>query len=278
MMTKNTLPRQIFSKTLLLARVSRPKTLEEYVGHYHLMQPGKDLLDACHSPDLPSMIVYGPSGIGKTTIACLLARKEGYRFAELHFIDQGRLHARHKETFDEMMNEAEKEFEKTGVKTALVLDEIHRLTYHQQNRVVGLIERGVIAVVGTTVFRPEKFLIPDLVALLKPIPLMIHKPDELRTILRQVLEDNSHGLGELTVRIDPDAGELLCRSSEGSAKTMLRFLEKEVLRQMFTHRSDPSLKEKPFVCRITQGDIERLVNQRLRRKELEKNLSNEARP
>src|SRR3990167_4731492 len=228
-------PKKIFSKLMLLARRSKPKSLGEYVGHSEMLRPGKELLEAISSPVLPSLVVYGPSGIGKTTISRLLAQKKGYRFAELDFYDFGRLHSHHKETFDGVLQDAVKVFEENGTKTALLLDEIHRATRDQQAKVVEALDKGAIVVVGTTVFKPDKYLIPSLAALIKEIPLMMHGPEELRQILHHVLADREHGLGDLQVTVDADAENLLCSSTDGNAKIMLRFLEREVFRQIAFH-------------------------------------------
>lgn len=266
------LPENIFSKVLVLARVSRQKTITQYVGHSPMMQPGSELLEAINAQKLPSLVLYGPSGIGKTTMARLLAQKTGYRAAEIVFCGIGQLHGKHNETFDEMFNRALDEFKATGTPTALILDEIHRSTYHQQLKVVQAIDDGAIGVIGTTVFEPAKYLIPSLVTRLKRVPLFSHSEEDLRTILHQTLKDKQHGLGDIDVRIDPDAEDLLCRSSDGCAKILLRFLEKEVLRQLLTSAPDGNSRDTPFVCHIARSHIESLVEQRLKRKKVQQEL------
>ena len=121
-------------------------------------------------------------------------------------------------------------------------------------------------VVGTTVFKPDKYLIPSLAALIKEIPLMMHGPEELRQILHHVLADREHGLGDLQVTVDADAENLLCSSTDGNAKIMLRFLEREVFRQIAFHKADPAKKDTPLAVHITRPQIASLVNDRLKRK------------
>lgn len=258
-------PKGIFSKLLLMRRRTKPKSLEEYVGHHHLLEPGKELLQALKDPLLPSIIAYGPSGIGKTTIAGLLAKKKGYHYKELHFFSPGKLSNKHKETFDEVVEGAMTEFQKSGIKTAVVLDEIHRATKDQQTKVVEALDAGAISVVGTTVFNPEEYLIPSLLAHCKKIPLMTHSERDLHKILHDILKDKEYGLGDLDIRFDPDAEELLCWLCNGNAKNMLIFLEREVFRQLAGYKADKTKYGKAFVCQITRSQVEKLYSHLVKR-------------
>lgn len=267
-----TIPDKFIAKLLLLTRQSKQKSLEDYVGDSHFLKKDEALMKAIRAETLHSVVVHGPSGIGKTTIARLLAQKTGYRFAELVYRDYGRLDYKHNESFETVHEEAVRAHKTSGIKTALVLDEIHRVTRDQQEKVVEAIDSGAIVIIGTTVYKPDRYLIPSLLERIQIIPLMMHGREELRKILRQVLKDKEQGLGDIDVTIDPDAEEFLCSCTDGNAKIMFRFLEREVFRQIAHHHANPSRKERPFACHITRPQIERLANSRSMRKAAELNL------
>lgn len=218
-------------------RRMKPASLAEYVGQGHLIGKGKILLQLFSRPELPPIILYGPPGIGKTTIAELLARKKGYRNVSLHFTARGVLGIREKEKkLKDVLEEAKSEFNKSGIKTLLLLDEMHRITKEQQAVIFDAIQKRFVTFIGTTYRNPQQGLINKLMEKCKIILLEKHSNESLKKILHNLLADKTRGLGNLPIKIDPAVQDYLCEASNGNARNMIRLLEKDLLRQFLMHK------------------------------------------
>ena len=201
-----------------LAERMRPRTVEEFVGQGHLLDPGKPLA-ALLSGDRPSsMIFWGPPGTGKTTLARLLAGHWQTRFEEFSAVLSGVADIR------KVVERARRRL-RDGQGTVLFVDEIHRFNKAQQDAFLPHVEAGVVTLLGATTENPSFEVIPALLSRLRVLVLHPLSPDELERILDQALADPERGLGQWRVELSPAAREHLVSAAFGDARRMLTTLE-----------------------------------------------------
>ncbi|MGZ4137902.1 MAG: AAA family ATPase, partial [Actinomycetota bacterium] len=168
-----------------LAARMRPRTFDEFVGQSHLLGPGKALTQLLEGGHLPSLILWGPAGTGKTTLAHLLADAVGGQLVQLSAVSSGMADAR------KVMQGA-----RGGMfRTVLFVDEVHRWSKAQQDVLLPAVEDGTITLIGATTENPYFSLVTPLLSrsiLLRLEPLTA---EELRTVLRRALVDEDRGLG-----------------------------------------------------------------------------------
>jgi putative ATPase len=202
-----------------LAARMRPRSFEEFVGQSHLLGPGKALTQLLEGGHLPSLILWGPAGTGKTTLAHLLADAVGGQFVQLSAVSSGVADAR------KVMQGA-----RGGMfRTILFVDEVHRWSKAQQDVLLPSVEDGTITLIGATTENPYFSLVTPLLSrsiLLRLEPLT---PEEVRTILRRALVDEGRGLGAERVSATDDALEHLVEVAGGDARVALTGLEASVL-------------------------------------------------
>jgi putative ATPase len=202
----------------LAARI-RPRNFEELVGQRHLFGPGKALTTLVEGGHLPSVILWGPAGTGKTTIAYILAQAVGAEIEQLSAVASGVADAR------KAMDRA-----KGGLlKTVLFVDEVHRWSKAQQDVLLPAVEEGTITLIGATTENPYFSLVSPLLSrciLLRLEPL---SEDDLRTIMERALSEEERGLGRIDVKVSPEALDHLVEISGGDARIALTGLEAAVL-------------------------------------------------
>lgn len=204
-----------------LASRLRPESLEEYVGQEHLIGEGKILRKLIETDQVPSMIFWGPPGVGKTTLARIIAKKTRAEFVEFSAVTSGIKEVK------EVMNQAEQN-RRMGIRTLLFTDEIHRFNKAQQDAFLPFVEKGSIILVGATTENPS-FEINS--ALLSRCKVFILKPLEeadLTKLLHQALE-SPRGFGSLAVSIGEPQLAAIARFANGDARTALNTLEMAVL-------------------------------------------------
>jgi putative ATPase len=201
-----------------LADRMRPRSLMEFVGQEHLLGEGKILTTAIEAGELPSLILWGPPGCGKTTLAFLLADEHKATFVPFSAVSSGIKEIR------EVIARAEGERAR-GKRTLLFIDEIHRFNKAQQDAFLPHVERGTIVLIGATTENPSFEVIAPLLSRAKVLTLQPLAEEGLVLILRRALDDHERGLGRLAIGADDEALRLIAKLSAGDARAALNTLE-----------------------------------------------------
>ena len=204
-----------------LAARLRPRTLEEYVGQTHLLGPGKVLRRLIESDQVSSMIFWGPPGVGKTTLARIIANQTKAAFIDFSAVTSGIKEIR------AVMQQAE-DNRRFGEKTILFVDEIHRFNKAQQDAFLPFVEKGSIILIGATTENPSFEINGALLSRCKVFVLQALKPEEIAELLRRALRDK-RGFGDQVVHIGDDLLEAIANFANGDARTALSTLEMVVL-------------------------------------------------
>jgi putative ATPase len=222
--------KELIGREAPLADRMRPRTLEEFVGQEHLLSQGKVLRQAIESDRLPSMILWGPPGSGKTTLAMIIAKTTGARFIAFSAVLSG------VKEIKEVIREADEEWKYEKRKMILFVDEIHRFNKAQQDAFLPHVEDGTIILIGATTENPSFEVISPLLSRTKVFTLNALNGEEVRIILKRALEERERGLGKYQAIVEPDVLEGICRLVNGDARAGLNTLEMIVL----TTPPDPS--------------------------------------
>ncbi len=205
-----------------LAERMRPRTLDEFVGQQHLLGPGRLLRRAIEADRIPSMILWGPPGTGKTTLARLLAAKTGAAFESLSAVGAGVKDIR------EVVERARARRRELGRGTLLFIDEIHRFNKSQQDALLPHVEAGVCRLVGATTENPSFEVNAALLSRARVLALRELGIGDLVTLLQRALEDRERGLGGRGLVVDEQLLRGIAAGSQGDARRALADLEAAV--------------------------------------------------
>ncbi len=210
---------QISREAPLAARM-RPRTLEEFVGQEHIVGPGKLLRRAIETDKLfSSIILWGPPGTGKTTLAMIIANTTKSHFAAISAVMAGVADIRR------LVAKAKERRGMYGQRTIALVDEIHRFNKAQQDALLPHVEDGTIILIGSTTENPYFEVIAPLVSRSRVFQLKPLSEEELTIILQRALADEERGYGKLRVEIDDEAMAHLVRVAGGDARIALNALE-----------------------------------------------------
>jgi len=231
-----------------LAERMRPHTLDEIVGQSHLIGPGHLLRGLVEDRQLTSMILWGPAGSGKTTLARVLADAAGQSLVELSATSSGVKQIR------ETAQAAVRLQRHGGTRTVLFVDEIHRFHKGQQDALLPWVENGTVCLIGATTENPSFEVIAPLLSRCRVLRLESLTVDDLLVVLRRALTTGApRGLGETGISVDKETLVRLAASAQGDARAALGTLELAVQRAALRHRtavSETDLEEalqRPFL-------------------------------
>ena len=227
-----------------LAERMRPRTLDEIVGQARLLGPGTALRRALEAHRVHSMILWGPPGCGKTTLALLVAKYADAHFRAISAVLSGLADVR------AALSEAEVQFAQ-GRRSVLFVDEVHRFNKAQQDAFLPHIERGIIIFVGATTENPSFELNSALLSRCRVHVMDAVGADDIVVALKRALSDEERGLGALHLEVDDDALALMARAADGDVRRGLTFLE---IASELAHGG-----------RIDQGTLQQVLADRTRR-------------
>ncbi len=214
---------ELANRAAPLAARMRPRTLEEFVGQEHILAPGKLLRRAIEADRLPSVILSGPPGTGKTTLAQIIARLTNAKFVRLSGVESNVAEMR------KVVGSAANRLRSSGQKTIVFVDEIHHFNKAQQDILLPDVESGNLRLIGATTYNPFFYVNSALVSRSLVFRLEPLSVEQLETLIDRALADTERGLGNYNLEMDADARRHLAKLSDGDARKCLNALELGVM-------------------------------------------------
>ncbi|MFH0901592.1 MAG: replication-associated recombination protein A [Pseudomonadota bacterium] len=202
-----------------LAERMRPRTLDEFMGQSHILGEGRLLRRVMQSGELPSLLLWGPPGSGKTTLARIVAERSGHQLVALSAVVIGVPQLR------EIIAEAAERLNTYGKRTVLFLDEIHRFHKGQQDVLLPHVEMGTVILIGATTENPSFEVNAALLSRCKVVRLEPLGEQELRSIIDRAIADPEKGLGKNPPDAPPEVRDRIAREAQGDARRALSALE-----------------------------------------------------
>jgi putative ATPase len=206
-----------------LADRLRPTNFAEFVGQQHLVGEGRVFRKSIEADQMPSIILWGPPGSGKTTLALIIAKVTQSHFSPISAVDSGVADLRR------IIEEARERRRLYGSKTILFIDEIHRFNKSQQDAVLPFVEKGIITLIGATTENPSFEVISPLLSRCRVFTLHPLTDEEMGLVVKRALEDKERALGEMKLDLDNEARQHIIIMANGDARVVLNTLEMAAL-------------------------------------------------
>lgn len=232
-----------------LAARMRPRNLDDYIGQEHLLAAGKPLREAISRGQLHSMILWGPPGVGKTSLAKLFAEQADARFESLSAVLSGVKEIR------AAVASAQQERISSRRKTILFVDEVHRFNKSQQDAFLPYVEDGTFIFIGATTENPSFELNNALLSRCRVYVLRGLQPEQLKQVLLQALNDQERGLGKQAIRIDEDTLMTLAQAADGDARKALNLLE--ISADLADDEGDYKVINESVIAEVLASDVRR---------------------
>jgi putative ATPase len=210
-------------KNAPLAKRMRPVSLDEFVGQDAVMGEGRILRRAIEADRIASLIIFGPPGTGKNTIANIIAGKTKAAFVEVNAVLSG------VDDLRKVIALAKERLFTVGKKTILFIDEIHRFNKSQQDALLPDVENGTVILIGATTQNPYFYVNPALISRSLIVEIKSLSKEAVKTILKNAVKDSERGLGKYNVELSEEALEHIAEKSDGDARMALNALEIGVL-------------------------------------------------
>jgi putative ATPase len=234
------------SSSAPLSTRMRPRTLEEFAGQQHILGPGKLLRRAIEADRISSIILFGPPGTGKTTLAQIIANATRSKYERLSGVESSVADMRR------VIAAAANRLQNSGAKTILFIDEIHRFNKAQQDVLLPDVESGTIRLIGATTHNPFFYVNSPLVSRSQVFQLESLSPEDLILLMKRALADKERGLGNYNVEITDEALRHLAVTADGDARKALNALEIGVL------TTPPNEKDRiVFTLAVAEESIQR---------------------
>ncbi|MCH8160335.1 MAG: AAA family ATPase [Chloroflexi bacterium] len=182
-----------------LAARMRPRNLDEFVGQEEIVGPGRPLRLMIERDEVPSILLWGPPGSGKTTLAAIVASTTNQHFTRISAVSSGVADLR------QAFADAQERRRVAGLGTILFIDEIHRFNRNQQDAVLPYVEDGTVTLIGATTENPSFYVVAPLLSRARVFKLELLGVDDLTAILRRALDDGERGLGGQPIEADAEA-------------------------------------------------------------------------
>jgi len=233
-----------------LAARMRPRTLDEYAGQQHIIGPGGPLRRMIEGDDLPSIILWGPPGCGKTTLANIIAEHTHRHFEELSAVTSGIADVRR------VVKEAAERLRVSGRRTILFVDELHRFNRSQQDGLLPHVEAGTVTLIGATTENPSFYVVAPLLSRSRVFRLELLDPSVIEQLLVRAMQDPERGLGKTPLTFDEHVLDAISHAAAGDARSAYNILEAAA------SLADPNPEDPDGPRRMTVETVEQAAQHR----------------